>query len=130
MPVVTLTVTDNGGNLMRDGLSGAANPKITYFAIGSGTTAATTSDTKLQIETFRKKVTSFTNGGSAGEILINVYVASGDAVNADIEEIGVFGGSSATNTPNSGVMLGRALWTHSPKLATESVQLSLDFQVS
>src|SRR5258708_106241 len=101
MPVVTLTVADTGRNLLRDSLSGVANPKITYFAIGSGTTAPTIADTKLQTETFRKKVTSFTNGGSAGEILINVYVASGDAVNADIEEIGVFGGSSATNTPNS-----------------------------
>ncbi len=49
MPVVTLTVADTGRNLLRDGLSGVANPKITYFAIGSGTTAATTSDTKLQI---------------------------------------------------------------------------------
>src|SRR5260221_4613026 len=98
MPVVTLTVTDSGRNLLRDSLSGANNAKITYFAIGAGTTAATTSDTKLQIETFRKKVTSFTNGASAGEILINVYIASGDAVNADIEEIGVHVVSFATST--------------------------------
>src|SRR5260221_2329293 len=93
MPVVTLTVADSGRNLIRDSLSGANNAKITYFAIASGTTAPTSANTKLQTETFRKKETSFTNGGSAGEILINVNVVSGEAVNQNIKRMGVLVGS-------------------------------------
>ena len=129
MPVVTLTVTNDGHNLLRNGLTGADSPKIKYFAVGTGTNAPTTSDHTLQSEVFRKAVTSFTNGTNTGETLINVYVAPNDAVNVNIQEVAVFGGNSATSAANSGVMLGRALWSHNPKTNMESVQLQLDMTV-
>src|SRR6184192_2730926 len=129
MPSVTLTVVNSGHNLLRDGLGGANTPKITYFALGTNNTAVVSTQTRLLNEVFRKKVTSVTNGASVGEVLINVYVAPGDAVGMDIEEIGVFGGNSAKGTANSGVMLGRALWSHNPKTNLESVQLQLDATV-
>src|SRR6266699_4277119 len=129
MPSVTLTVVNSGHNLLRDGLGGANNPKITYFALGTNNTAVVSTQTRLLNEVFRKKVTSVTNGASVGEVLINVYVAPGDTVGVDIEEIAVFGGNSATGTANSGVMFGRALWSHNPKTNLESVQLQLDATV-
>lgn len=129
MVVIPLTRTTVGDNLLRDGLTGADNPRITYFAIGSGTSTPTSAQTKLDNETFRKAVTSFTNGGSTGQALINCFLSDSDAVGLDVEEIAVFGGTSATTTANTGKMLGRAKWAHNPKTAIESIQLQLDITV-
>lgn len=126
MPVIPLTFTNDGHNLFRNGATGADNPKIKYFAMGTGTNAPTVNDHTLQAEVFRKAVTSFTNGSNVGEALINVYVAPGDAVGVNIQEVAVFGGNTATSAANSGVMLGRALWSHNPKTNMESLQLQLD----
>lgn len=109
-------------------MKGSQNAKITYVAIGTSTAAPAVTDTQLGAEVFRKKVTSYTNGGSPGEILINVYLAPGDAVGVDIEEIAFFGGN-ASNLKNSGIMLARGLYTHNPKTAVESIQIQLDFTV-
>jgi len=126
MPVVTLTLTTVGHNLMRDTYTGIDNARPTYFALGSGTSAPSAGQTKLDAETFRKKVTSFTNGASTGEALINCYIAQNDAVNANIQEVAVFGGNTASAAANSGKMLGRALYAHNPKTNLESIQLQLD----
>jgi hypothetical protein len=122
----TIQVTDAGANLYRDSSKGSSVPKITYVALGTSTTSPTAADTKLGNEVYRKAVTSFTNG-SAGEIFINMYLGPLDAVGDDIEEVGFFGGSSATSSANTGVLLARGLWHHNPKTNLESIQFQLDF---
>jgi hypothetical protein len=124
--VSTIQVTDAGANLYRDSSKGSSVPKITYVALGSGTTTPTAADTKLVNEVFRKAVTSYTNGAT-GEIFINMYLAPTDAIGDDIEEVGFFGGSSATSAANSGVLLARGLYHHNAKTGLESIQFSLDF---
>lgn len=124
---ITMTVTNAGHNLLRDGLQGANTPLITYVAIGSGTTAPAVTDTQLVAETFRKAVTSYANGASAGEVLITLYLAPAEAVGGNIEEVGFFGGSTASGTANTGVLLARGLYVHNPKTSIESIQLQLDF---
>jgi hypothetical protein len=99
---------------------------IGYVALGTSNTTPTSNDTALGNEVFRKAVTSYTNGASHGEILIDVYIADGDAVGMNIAEIGFFGGSSASSAANSGVLLGRGLYSHPNKLSTESIQAQLD----
>src|SRR5258708_5915196 len=150
----TLTKTTVGLNLLRDSNSGAANDTITYVSLGTGTTAPSAGDVKLVAEVFRKKVTSYANG-TTGEILVSMYLAPGDAngfdieIHAyqyftrctvlvsmylapgdangfDIEEVGFWGGN-ASSTPNSGVLIGRGLWSHNPKVSTESIQFQLDW---
>lgn len=123
-----ITVTNAGLNLIRDGLSGANNEKITYVALGTSSTAPAATDTRLGNETFRKRVTSYTNGASNGEVIINLYLAPGDAVGTGIQEIGFFGGNGASGTVNSGVLLARGLYSHS-KTNLESIQIQLDFVV-
>jgi len=123
--MTAITKTTVGLNLLRDGDSGAANPKITYVALGTGTAAPTSGDTTLAAEVFRKSVTSFTNGAT-GEILINMYLAPGDTIGTDIEEVGFFGGSTATSAKDSGVLIGRGLWSHNPKTGLESITFQLD----
>lgn len=129
MPTITLVKTSSGLNMIRDSLAGNSNPKITYFALGSGTATPLSSDTQLASERFRKAISSYTTG-SNGEILIDCYIAPTDAVSMDIEEVAAFGGSAATTTANSGVMLGRALWSHNPKSSQESIDLKLDITFS
>lgn len=116
-------------NLTRDGSSGANNPKITYVALGTGTNAPTIGDTQLQTEVFRKAVTSYTNGGT-GEVIVSMYLGPNDAIGADIEEVGFFGGNAATSALNSGILLARGLWSHNPKTGVESIVFQIDETVS
>lgn len=132
---LTLT-TVSGSNsqvitLSAPAVQGATSISVTSFTanfaypIGAGlvnTPAAT--DTQLQHEFFRKAVTSFSNGGAAGEALINCYVAASDAV-TQIFEFGWFAGSTATGTANSGVLLARGVYAHN-KTNLESIQMQLD----
>lgn len=116
-------------NLKRDGSSGANNPKITFVALGTSNTTPTISDTALGHEVFRKAVTAYTNGAT-GEILISMYLSPTDTINVDIEEVGFFGGSSASSTPGSGILLARGLWSHNPKTNMESITFVLDEVIS
>jgi len=116
-------------NLIRDSSSGAVNPKITYVALGTGTTTPAITDTQLQAEVFRKAVTSYSVGGT-GEILISLYLGPTDAVGVDIEEVGFFAGSSATSALNSGTLIAHGLWSHNSKTNVESIVFQLDEIVS
>lgn len=127
--MTAITKTTVGLNLLRDSWSGAQNPKITYVALGSSSTAPTVNDTQLNAETFRKKVTSYTQGAT-GEELINLYLSPTDAVGLDIEEVGFFAGASASGTRNSGVLVAHGLYSHANKLSTESIQIQFDGIIS
>ena len=109
-------------------MSGANNSLITFVALGTGSTAPGVGQTQLAAESFRKAVTSYVNGANPGQVLINMYLGPGDDVGDNIAEIGFFGGSAATGTANTGVMLARGLYSH-VKLASESIQFTLDFTV-
>src|SRR5689334_8440728 len=123
--MTTIQKTNSWLNLQRDGQSGADNPKITYVALGTSNAALDPNSTKLGNEVFRKAVTSYTNGAT-GEVLINMYLSPTDAVGSNIQEVGFFGGASATSAANTGVLIGRALYVHNPKTNLESIQFQLD----
>src|SRR5260221_12132782 len=123
----TITKTDVGLNLIRSSNSGTANDIITYVSLGTDSTVPTTGDIKLGAEVFRKKITSYVNG-ITGEIFISMYLAPGDTVGTAIAEVGFWGGN-ASNTPNSGVLLARGLYSHT-KTAVASIQFVLDWLYS
>lgn len=129
MPVVTLTLTNDGHNFLRDLMIGADSANTIYFAVGSGTSSPTTSQHTLDSEQYRKVITSKTTGVSTGEGLINCVLLDSEAVGVDIEELGIFCGNTATSSSNTGKMFGRALWSHNPKTSSESIQLQLDYTV-
>jgi len=126
MPVVTLTLTNDGHNYLRDLLLGNDLASPIYFGLGNGTSTPAATQHTLDNEQFRKLVTNSLNGG-VGEGLINCFVSDSDAVGLDIEEVAVFCGTTANSSSNSGKMLGRALWSHNPKTSIESIQLQLDY---
>ena len=121
----SITITNDGLNLLRDGASGNNNSKVTYVAVGTSNTSPTVNDHQLGAEVFRKKITSYTNGASNGEILVTGYLNAADAVGVVIAEVGFFGGNSASSSANSGVLVARGLYSHT-KLSTEGIQLQLD----
>jgi hypothetical protein len=119
------TLTDASRNQMRDWLK----TQIKYIAVGSSSTAPSTSDTRLGSEILRKPVTAFTNGASAGELITSMYIGAGEIVGSTIEEVGVFMGSDATSAPNTGTLLARGLFHHADKASTESILAQLDLIV-
>ncbi len=120
-----IQITNGWLNLLRDSLAGAASPQITYVALGSGTNTPAVTDTALQTEVFRKAVTTYTNGAT-GEVQISLFLAPGDAIGQNIQEVGFFAGATASSSPGSGVLVARGLWAHTPKLSTESIVFTLD----
>lgn len=77
---------------------------INRVALGTGTTAVTSTDTKLAAEIYRKLPTTKTRGNSS--FVTKVIIAPADAV-GNIKEIGIF--AKGTNTADSGTLLSRLL---------------------
>ncbi len=118
--VVRNTLTLAWFNAVVDAMKGdVTDLKIKYIAVGTGETAPTEDDTQLEAEVFRKAVTSQLSPGD-GVLQTLVYLAPNDA-NAAIREVGWFAGATATAAANSGILVGRLLWSHD-KDASESIQ--------
>ena len=128
MPAMTATTV--GKNAERDAKSGAANAKVFYIALGTGTTAPSSGDTTLVTEVFRKAITTYAVGAT-GIITANVYIEPAEAVGIVVAEVGIFGGDLATETANTGTMLARVLYspTHT-KTSTESMVIAIQMQYS
>ena len=75
-----------------------------YLALGTGTTAAANGDKKLEIEGFRKILTSKTR--ELNEVRLRFFLTTGEA-NGDWSELGIM--LSATGIKDSGTMLNRIL---------------------
>lgn len=82
--------------------------EIKYLAVGTDDTPVTTSDTQLGAEIFRAPVTSETTV-SIGKIEHQFTILDTEAVGS-LKELGIFGGSTATGTANSGTLISRVLW--------------------
>lgn len=97
----------------------STNLQIKYLALGTSNTPVTVTDTTLGTEIFRTPIItqSVTN---VGELITDFIVLNEEAV-ANIEEIGIFGGSTATSTANTGTLISRILWT---KVKTNSEELN------
>ena len=109
-------------NMMRDVLSGAVTDgEIKYMAWGSGSTANSASQTKLVTEFGRKAVTSQA-AGATGVLTTTTYISPSEGTEATIEELGWFAGSGATATADTGILVGRVLYSRA-KTALESIQV-------
>jgi hypothetical protein len=93
--------------------------EIKYLALGTSNTPVTVLDTKLGVEIFRTPIAaqSITAKGELTTEFIVLYNVAG----GQIEEIGIFGGSTATSTADSGTLISRILWS---KAKTNSEELN------
>ncbi len=96
--------------LMKPLTGGTPDVEIKYLALGTGTTAVTDNDSTLDTEIFRVADTTLT-ANATGQVTSEFPVLATEAV-ATIEEIGIFAGSSATSTADTGLLLSRILWHH------------------
>jgi len=128
--MATMTKTTAGLNAERNAKSGVTNPKVFYIALGDDATAPSASDTKLGNERFRKAITSYANGAT-GIITAQIYIEPTEAVGITVREVGVFVGSTATSSANSGIMLARMLYSpEHPKLGTENMVIPVQITYS
>ncbi len=114
-------ITNDGLNLIRDGLSGViTDSQIKFVAIGDDNTVPLVGDTALGNETFRKARTSFTTPAD-GRVNTVHYIAPAEAVGT-IEELGWFAGTAAGAGAGTGEMIARVLYSRT-KTALESIQI-------
>ena len=102
-------------------LGQSTDMEIKYLALGTGSTAITDTDTTLATEIFRTADQSLTDTGT-GEVTSLFIVLDSEAV-AAIEEIGVFGGTTATASADSGTLISRILWSRN-KTNSEEIQFT------
>lgn len=100
-------VVNNGKGLVVQMLMGIETIGITHHALGTGTTAPSRFQTSLVTEVARKAfVSRAVVGGQTLEASV-FYMASECTFN--LKEAGVFGGSTASLTPDSGTFFARYL---------------------
>jgi len=97
----------------------AADLEIKYLALGTDNTPVTDTDATLGNEIFRTPIVSQSKVGT-GEILTEFIVLDTEAV-GNIEEIGIFGGTGATASADSGALISRILW---PKVKSNSEEIT------
>jgi hypothetical protein len=98
----------------------APDLEIEYLALGTGNTAITDSDTTLDTEIFRTPYTLRDATLGTG-IMEHTFVVLDTEAVATIEEIGIFGGSTATASADTGTLISRILW-HKVKSNSEEIQ--------
>jgi hypothetical protein len=106
---------------LRSVLEGVApNLEIKYLALGTGNTAIADTDSVLDTEIFRTLYVARDNTIGTGKISHTFVVLDSEAVGT-IEEIGIFGGSTASGTVDTGTLISRILW-HKIKTNQEEIQ--------
>lgn len=114
-------ITDAGLNMIRDAFNGElASTEIRYLAVGTSATTVSTAQTQLGAEIFRTPFIS-SSKPATGQLEKTAVILETEAV-ANIREIGIFAGSTATTTANSGIMVSRVLYSRN-KTNLESIQI-------
>ena len=113
------TVTLNKMINILDGI----NPdlEIKYLAIGTDNSPLDDADTQLGTEIFRTQFQT-SNHNVEGEFTTTFTILDNEAVDT-WNEIGIFCGTGATATPNSGTMLSRILYNR-VKTSLEEIEIT------
>jgi len=88
----------------------SADLEIKYLAVGTSSASVLNTQTTLEAEVFRTAYTTRTT--SSDQELTTKYVIFDSEAQVQIEEIGVFGGASATTVSDTGTMISRILWSY------------------
>jgi len=114
-------ITDVGLYALLDRLDDpTGHVALTRLALGSGVVEPAVGDTALGSEQWRGEVTAQSRVGAT--LSTTTYIPPAEATGFTINEIGWFGGPTATATPGSGILFARVLWTRT-KTNIESLQI-------
>jgi len=115
--IVQNTITDLAKTELAKSLLGLTpNLEIKYLAIGTGTASTSSGDTKLVNEVFRCADEGLESIGN-GVIQSSFTIYTTD-YNGAVEEVGIFGGTSAAGTVDTGTLISRIL-LHETKSAED-----------
>lgn len=98
--------------------------QIKYLGVGDDNTAVTAADTVLGNERTRVYFTSQTKTGT-GELTTDFYLSDSIA-NYEIEELGIFAGTAATSTADTGRMVSHVLWNYTKSSSVEILVRRVD----
>ena len=102
-------ITDLGLNTWADALVGTASDiEIKFLALGTDDSVLDDTDTQLGVEVFRTQDTALSRTAT-GITQSEFFLLDSEALNT-IKEIGIFCGSTATSSADTGLMLSRILW--------------------
>lgn len=99
---------------------------VKYCAVGTDNTAVTASDTTLGTEIHRSYYVARSNP-SNGVVTVEFYITESSVTT--IEEVGIFGGNSATSSANTGVLISHVLWDYD-KSASEELLIQYTITIS
>jgi len=99
----------------------SADIEVKYIAIGTSTATVLTTQTQLGNEVFRVSYASRTTSSDWKNI--TNYVVLDTEAQVVIQEIGVFGGTTASTTSNSGIMISRILWNYDKTATNIELQI-------
>lgn len=119
--IINNLITDAGLDMVRNAFNGElTSTEIRYLAVGTSATTPSTTQTQLVAEIFRTPFIASTKPAT-GQLEKTAVILETEAV-ANIREIGIFAGSTATTTSNSGIMVSRVLYSRN-KTNLESIQI-------
>lgn len=111
-------VTSAGKTWVAKFLSGEEDTGLSHCEVGTGNTSPTVSDTALDTSEARNAIT--TTSRAANVVTLRTFFAAAD-VTANIQEVGLFGGTGATGTAGTGTMLARALISFDNTAGTKDI---------
>jgi hypothetical protein len=123
--VVNNLVVTTGKQLVGDILVDVESTGLTYHAIGTGTATPAIGNTQLGAEVKRKVWTARSRSGPSVDLSV-FYLAAESTYY--IKEAGVFGGSTASSTANSGTLFSRYLQSYDNSGGT--YDLTFDYTVT
>lgn len=132
MATITMTRTNGYLDLLAGAPAGLQKDQVLYFAVGTGNSAPVATQTKLDAEVYRNNFSGITPGSAGSGLITMSGLIDLAFANVAIAEIGLFASSTAniaTAAVNTGVLIARALWSHS-KVSTETVTLSFSITFS
>lgn len=95
---------------------------IKYLGLGTQTASVLNTTTSLGSETFRTYRSSITIS-NIGEVKTIFFIADTEA-KFNIKELGIFAGSSATATVETGVLMSTIEWIYDKTSVTEEIQIT------
>lgn len=96
---------------------------IEYMAFGTDNTTPSATDTTLGSESGRFQPTTAFTRTAIGTTEGSFFLTSSDLIGVNIREIGVFCGSSATSSADTGTLLSRILWSFN-KTANDEIEIT------
>lgn len=120
--IINNRVMDAALNKIIEALDGTAvDMEIKYLAVGTSSAAIADNQTQLTAEIFRTAPVVAPSRTATGQVDTEFTILDSEAI-ATIEEVGIFCGSTASGTADTGIMLSRILW-HKVKTASEEITL-------